>query len=158
MQVCPATRQAEGVGMAIFSFVAEDLILDKATEKSFERGKEYYYSGMVESVVQRGNRLFAEVLGSEEDPYHVGIAFQEGDCDASCTCPYDWGGYCKHIVAVLLTWIHDRDLIAARAPIEELLDKLDGNKLKDLILRMVECDPGLSETIDEFCHKAVPVS
>ena len=57
-------------------FVGEDLILTKVTEKSFERGEEYYESGMVESAVQRGSRLFAEVLGSEEDPYRVGVSFR----------------------------------------------------------------------------------
>ena len=139
-------------------FLTEELILAKVTEKSFERGEDYYDSGMVEAVVRRGSRLFAEVLGSEEDPYHVGVAFREGDFEASCTCPYDWGGYCKHIVAVLLTWVHDRDLVAVRAPIEDLLAKLDADKLRALILQMVESDPGLSEAIDEFCGQAVAVS
>ena len=143
--------------MPIFSYVAEDLILAKVTEKSFERGKEYYYSGMVDSVVRRGNRLFAEVLGSEENPYHIGIAFQEDDFNASCTCPYDWGGYCKHIVAVLLTWFHDRELVAVRAPIKDLLSKLDADGLKALVLQMVEAEPQLSETVDEFCCQTVLV-
>lgn len=138
--------------------LTEELILTKVTEKSFERGEDYYDSGMVESVVRRGSRLFAEVLGSEEDPYHVGVALREGDFEASCTCPYDWGGYCKHIVAVLLTWIHDRDLVAVRAPVEDLLAKLDADKLRALIFRMVEADARLSETIDEFCGQAVAVS
>ena len=65
--------------MSTYSFVADDLIVAKVTEKSFERGKEYYYSGMVESVVRRGSRLFAEVSGSEEDPYNVGVFFQQDD-------------------------------------------------------------------------------
>lgn len=144
--------------MSASLFVTEGLILSKVTEKSFERGRDYYESGMVESVVRRGSRLFAEVLGSEEDPYHVGVAFQEDDFRASCTCPYDWEGYCKHVVAVLLTWIHDRDLIYVRAPIDDLLAKLDADKLRALIFRMVETDAGLSETIDEFCGQAVAVS
>ena len=54
--------------------ITESHILEKVTEKSFERGMDYYHSGMVESVVQRGDRLFADVLGSEWDPYQVGIA------------------------------------------------------------------------------------
>ena len=144
--------------MSTYSFVADDLILAKVTEKSFERGKEYYHSGMVESVVRRGNRLFAEVLGSDEDPYNVGVFFQKDDFTASCTCPYDWGGYCKHIVAVLLTWIHDTDLVTVRAPIEELLSKLDAARLQELVFQMVETNPGLSETIDEFCRQTVSAS
>ena len=138
--------------------VTEDLILTKVTAKSFERGRDYYESGMVESVTQRGNRLFADVLGSEWEPYHVGVTLQDGDFRASCICPYDWEGYCKHIVAVLLTWIHDRDLIAVRAPVEDLVSKLDVDKLKALILQMVESEPGLAETIDEVCRQVAPTS
>jgi len=37
-----------------------------------------------------------------------------------CTCHYDWGGYCKHIVAVLLTFIRDRAEIADRPPGKDL--------------------------------------
>ena len=144
--------------MPINSYITEELILTKVTEKSFERGEDYYASGMVESVVQRGSKLFAEVLGSEEYPYYVGIAFQGGDFDASCTCPYDWGGYCKHVVAVLLTWIHGRDSVAVRAPIEDLLFEMDADRLKALILLMVESAPQLAETIDRFCCQPVPVN
>ena len=138
--------------------ISEDAILEKVTEKSFARGKDYYDWGMVESTVQRGDRLFSEVLGSEEDLYHVGVAFREGDFSASCTCPYDWGGYCKHIVAVCLTWIHDRDSVPVRSPIEELLSELDADRLRALIFQMVETDPGLAETIDEFSSQTMSAS
>jgi uncharacterized Zn finger protein len=133
--------------------VSEELILTKATDKSFQRGRGYYDSGMVESVVQRGSRLFAEVLGNEEDLYHVGVTFQDEDFSAFCTCPYDWGGYCKHIVATLLTFVHDRELVTVRAPVEQLLSNLGADDLKALILRMVESEPQLAETIDEMCQE-----
>ena len=135
--------------------VTEDLILAKVSAKSFERGKDYYESGLVESVVQRGSRLYAEVLGSEEDPYWVGVILQEDDFTASCTCPYDWGGYCKHIVAALLTYVHDTELVILRAPIEDMLSRLDTGRLRVLILQMIEADPQLSETVDEFCQQGV---
>ena len=136
-------------------FVNEGLILAKVTDKSYKRGKGYYDWGMVESVVQRGNKPFAEVLGSEEDSYRVGIAFHEGEFNANCTCPYEWGGYCKHVVAVLLTWSLDRDLVTDRPPIEDLLAKLDADRLRALVLHMVGSDPGLSETVDEFCNQGL---
>ena len=144
--------------MPIAPVVTEESILRKVTPKSFERGKDYYDSEMVESVVQRGDRLFAEVLGNEEDSYHVGITFERDDFVAFCTCPYDWGGYCKYVVAVLLTFMHERELVAVRTPLEDLLSNLDAEKLKALILRMIECDPGLSETVGEFCNRVVPVN
>ena len=135
--------------------ITEDDILAKFTERSFERGRDYYDSGLVELVVQRGNRLFAEVLGSECLPYHVGVALRDGDFSASCTCPYDWGGYCKHIAAVLLTFIHDRELVMERAPIEEMLSKLDTGELRALVVRMVESDPELADVVDSFCAQAI---
>ena len=135
--------------------ITESHILEKVTEKSFERGMDYYHSGMVESVVQRGDRLFADVLGSEWDPYQVGIALRDGDFRASCTCPYDWGGYCKHVVAVMLTFVHDKGLIASRQPIEELLSKLHAGELRGIILRMIESDPRLADVVDSFCSQAV---
>lgn len=144
--------------MSSVQIITEELILSKVTEKSFERGQEYYSWGMVESVTRRGDRLFAEVLGSEEDLYHVGVAFREGDFSAVCTCPYEWGGYCKHIVAVLLTWIQDRDLVTNRTPIEDMLAKLDADGLRALVAHLVEADPGLAETVDEFCREDSPVS
>ena len=137
--------------------VTEDLILKKVTEKSFRRGKAYYESEMVESVIHRGSRLFAEVLGNDEDLYYVGIALREDDFDASCTCPYDWGGYCKHIVAVLLTWIHDRAAVSLRTPIEDLLASLDAEGLRALVFKIIESNPELSETVDRFCRQEVTV-
>lgn len=135
--------------------ISEDDILKWVTEKSFERGLDYYHSGMVESSVLRGNRLFAEVLGSEWEPYQVSVSFREDEYVASCTCPYDWGGYCKHIVAALLTFMHDRDSITARPPIEDLLSKLAADELRALAIRMVECEPKLTDIVDSFCSQAV---
>ncbi len=136
--------------------ITEDDILEKVTERSFQRGRQYYDWDMVESAIQRRNRLFAEVLGSDWEPYHVGVALQEADFSASCTCPYDWGGYYKHIVAVLLTFIHDRDRITTRPPTEELLSKLGADELKALVVQMVECDPKLAVVVDSLCVQAVP--
>lgn len=138
--------------------VSEEMILAKVTEKSFKRGTDYYDWGMVETVIRRGSRLFADVLGSEEDLYHVGVSFQEGDFSASCTCPYDWGGYCKHIVAVLLTWMQDGDSVAVLTPVEDMLAALDTDKLRALVFAMVETDPGLAEIIDDFSHQGAPAT
>ena len=110
--------------MTAVPVISEDAILSKVNEKSFARGRSYYESEMVESVVRRGDKLFAEVLGSEEDLYQVCVTLGEVDFSATCNCPYDWGGYCKHIVAVLLTWIHDGDAVEERTPIEDLLSQI----------------------------------
>ena len=125
----------------------------KVNDHSYERGVGCYHAGAVESATLRGNQLFAAVQGSEWNPYQVGVTFTGEDFTASCTCPYDWGGYCKHVVAVLLT-VGDDDPpipIAAGPPLADLLDGLDAAVLRDLVQRLIETWPALTDTVDEFC-------
>lgn len=132
--------------------LCEDDIIPKFTEKSFERGVNYYESGMIERVVRRGGRLFAEVWGSEpDDLYAVSVALKGRDFSASCSCPYNWGGYCKHIAAVALKFINDADAFEdGGEPIEDILARLDAERLRALAIRMIESHPDLVETLDDF--------
>ena len=81
--------------------------------QSFARGQDYYRSGAVSEVTRRGNLLTAQVEGSDQAPYQIAVTLLDDGSigSATCTCPYDWGGYCKHIVAVLLTVLHSDDKI-----------------------------------------------
>ena len=63
------------------------------------------YTSRVGNAVQQGQTLRAQVRGSSL--YQVEIELTPTQILANCSCPYDWGGYCKHIGAVLLRWIHD---------------------------------------------------
>ena len=131
--------------------ITEETIRRKASEKSFERGEGYYRSGMVDYVVRRGDRLFAKVQGSDWDVcYDTGVFLDGDDFTASCTCPYDWGGYCKHIVAVALTFLRDADEIEDLSPLEKKLSKLDADELRALAIRMVETNPRMADVIDGF--------
>ena len=75
-----------------------DLLKHYSTAKSFSKGMDYYDSGLVKKVVKQGNQYQAIVWGSTE--YEVTIVQDELDWHFFCTCPYDWGGICKHCVAV----------------------------------------------------------
>ena len=133
--------------------ISENDILEKFTEKSFERGRDYYDSGMVERAIRRGGRLFAEVRGSEWDPYTVTATLNGRDFSASCSCPYDWGGFCKHIAATMLAFIHRADDFETGEPLEDALARLDAESLRALALRMIEKSPDLVDTLDAFAAK-----
>ena len=75
-------------------------IRELCTAQYFSRGKEYHSDSLVHNLRKKGNTVKAMVRGA--DDYRVEINFRRNNIDASCTCPYDWGGYCKHIVATLL--------------------------------------------------------
>ena len=71
-----------------------------ANNKSFERGKGYYQDGALVEPLRQGSELRAECEGSEYEPYQISVTLNaKGIEKTSCTCPYDWGGICKHIVA-----------------------------------------------------------
>ena len=133
--------------------ITEDDVRAKVTESSYDRGVDYYHSGTVESATVRGSQLFAAVPGSEWEPYQVGVTFLGGDFTASCACPYDWGGYCKHVVATLLTVNDDNSPVPidTKPPVADLLDDLDAPAPCALVHRLVEAAPALVEVVDKFC-------
>ncbi len=132
--------------------ITGDDVRAKVTEQSYDRGVDYYHAGTVESATMRGNRLFASVQGSEWDPYQVGITFSETDFTASCTCPYDWGGYCKHVVAALLTVSDDNSPVpvAVKPPVAVLIAEMDAAWLRALVCPLIDADPALADIVDAF--------
>ncbi len=88
-----------------------------ATQKSYTRGESYFRSGAVVSLTQRQKVIQAEVEGNDAIPYRVTIDLDEGGVtDVSCTCPYCFEGWCKHIVATLLVCIHQPETLEQRPP------------------------------------------
>ncbi|MEO1132204.1 MAG: DUF6880 family protein [Cyanobacteria bacterium J06639_1] len=93
--------------MSSFSEILdEELLVNLAGERSFERGQDYFESGAVHSLAEIGDRIVADVSGTET--YHVQIWLRGEGIDSRCTCPMGVDGYfCKHCVAVGLAWIDE---------------------------------------------------
>ena len=118
--------------------LTEALIRNLTSAQSFSRGEEYFIAGAVSDLTLRGNRLRAQVEGSRYDPYQVVVELDAaGVIDATCTCPYDLGSYCKHIVAVILAYIRQPDHVTERRPVAELLVPLDRDELADLLTNLL---------------------
>ncbi|MBW4614164.1 MAG: SWIM zinc finger domain-containing protein [Desmonostoc vinosum HA7617-LM4] len=129
--------------------ISEFTIRRYANAKSFQRGEAYYEAGAVISVTQRGHMLYAEVEGSEARPYRVNLSFDsQGLIDVSCTCAYDFDGWCKHIVATMLVCTRHADTIEQRPTLEQLLDRLDHIQTQTLVQELVAEYPQLIEMID----------
>jgi hypothetical protein len=65
-----------------------------------------------------------------------------------CTCPYDWGGICKHSVALLLTWIRQPDSFHTIAPLDEILVNRSKEELITLIKEMLKREPDLTRLLE----------
>ena len=78
-----------------------------ADPKSFERGNAYYHDGVVSRLAERDATVSATVRGTYR--YHVELAVgDDGALDYACNCPVgDDGAFCKHAVAVALSWLEN---------------------------------------------------
>lgn len=127
-----------------------------ATDQSWARGQDYYRGGAVTQIVRRpiptgGDRITATVEGSEANDYRVLLTCDRGGLtSATCSCPYDYEGWCKHIIAVGLTCIHKPDQIRIAPSLETLLAPLSRDDLSDIILELIESDSELAETVEEL--------
>jgi uncharacterized Zn finger protein len=128
-----------------------------ATDKSFQRGEEYYQRGAVTDLCQRGNCLCGQVEGNESEPYQTTIQFDAGGVtESTCTCQYDYEGWCKHIIAVALTSIRKPETIQQRLGLNELLDRLNHIQTQTLVQELVAKEPELLNQIDRFVNKISP--
>ncbi|HEY4386691.1 MAG TPA: hypothetical protein VGN34_19725 [Ktedonobacteraceae bacterium] len=139
--------------------LTEAIIHQYASPESFQRGYEYYQHGAVLSLVKRGMMFQAEVEGSEYLPYIVHCIFEaDGTITATCSCPYDWGGWCKHIVATTLAMIHQPKIIEERPMLKDLLSGLDREQLQALLLKLAEREPALTNVIEDLVGLPEPIS
>ncbi|GLS32055.1 Uncharacterized conserved protein, contains Zn finger domain [Mesorhizobium albiziae] len=135
----------------------EDAVRALATVESFARGREYLRSGAVSGLERRSNRLTAEVEGSEYTPYAVTIELHDGGVAATrCSCPYDWGGACKHVVAVLLKYLKAPGAVTQRPSLDEMLESLDRQTLAALLVKRAEADPALALWLETEMAAGVP--
>ncbi len=134
--------------------LSETTLRRQATAQSFQRGEAYFQSGAVGHLQQRGNTLQAEVEGSEVEPYTVCLTFDDsGVTDADCSCPYDFGGWCKHIVATALACLREPESIEERPTLESLLERLDLPQARDLVQELIAEQPRLMEIVDDYVQR-----
>jgi uncharacterized Zn finger protein len=131
------------------SNITEADIKQLSNEQSFSRGKSYYRGGAILEPVRQGNELRAYCEGSEYQPYRVSATLgPNGIAGAHCTCPYDWGGLCKHTIALLLAWVHEPESFNKISPTEELLANRSKEELIVLIKEMLKREPDLARLLE----------
>ena len=116
---------------------------------SFGRGYDYYTSKRVINLILVGTTLSGQCAGSAPAPYHVEVALaDDGIASASCTCPVGTGGRCKHVAALLLTWLHGAEPVRKGISLERSLNERSKEDLIQLILKLVQRDPDLAPLLE----------
>lgn len=134
--------------------ITESAVRALATPESFLRGKEYYEQDAISNAPIQGNLLTADCAGTSAPFYRVRVELDDaGIRSADCTCPYEYGGFCKHIVALLLHFSHDPKEFATRQAPAEMLAELDRDDLLALVTKLVERDPTLYDFVQAALAK-----
>ena len=96
------------------SFLTKEWLVSHTIPQTLERGEAYYQKGRIISVIKRGDVIEGKVQGSRKYIQTISVD-ESGEVIATCNCPYNSSGYCKHIVAVAMAVI-DGHVQVADAP------------------------------------------
>lgn len=128
--------------------LSEAQIQKLATAQSFERGDRYYRNGAIINPMRQGLELRADCQGSDLYFCRATLGGKDGVTTATCSCEYDWGGICKHLVAMLLTYVRQSEVFEVIPPLEELLASRSHTELVALIGQMLNRHPDLLTLIE----------
>ncbi|MCS6918961.1 MAG: hypothetical protein NZM28_04255 [Fimbriimonadales bacterium] len=136
--------------------VSEEEIAQHTTRAVYERGLHLYHESAVHQPVLRGNRLSALVKGYHHPYYQVEIEFTDtGVSHARCSCAYEWGEWCKHIVATLLVCLHRPELIETRPELTTLLEPLSREQLLGILLEVARVSEETASRIETLVSYAL---
>jgi PAS domain-containing protein len=128
------------------------------------RGKDYFLGDTIRSLEEiRKGQWVAIVEGAET--YKVRVSLK-GDAvrDYSCSCPYDMGPVCKHVVAVLCALKAGNNGKAGEAEkhagkkhpeetFEQVINRLPAKELNKILLKYAEREPDLADYV--LAHSAL---
>ena len=127
-------------------------IRQRCTPQSFTRGTEYFHDGAIGNPVRHDWTLSATCHGTY--PYRVSVELMPtGIAATRCSCPYDGDGDCKHIVALLLTYIHTPERIDAIDSLIATLAEKPKARLLNVISEVLKRKPNLTPIVRLYADK-----
>ncbi len=112
-------------------------ILDQ--ENTDGEGWDYYCNGQIVRAAVSGNRISGIVRDYLEE-FNVVIRVDEHEITTSCSCGTR-EGVCKHIVALLYSWIHDKEDFINIGDQVKRLQSMEKQQLINVIERIIQNDP-----------------
>ena len=120
--------------------LTEEMLLETAGPRTCGRANEYACSDLIRARIVSDDTLFARIFGNY-GVYQTCLTVDEsGKMFADCTCPADMI-FCKHAVALGLTWIAESDTFFDLGSLEGQLQEKSKVELIALIREMAESYP-----------------
>lgn len=111
---------------------------------SFRKGESYFDQGAIIEPHRQGMTLKASCLGSSAPSYRVEVTIDdEGISLAECSCPVGFSGHCKHVAALLFTWLNSPEAFEEIPDIDTSLEQRSKAELLALIRQMLQRYPDL---------------
>ncbi len=111
-------------------------------DAAFQRGERYFRDGAIYDPRRQGSALKARCEGSHDNAYRVEVTFDDkGIKSTDCSCPV--GSYCKHVAALLLTWLDRPGDFAALEDFDAALQRRTKDELIALVKQMLRQEPDL---------------
>lgn len=149
---------------SLFDVITLDRVRRMADAGSFARGTAYFHDGAVGRLSQMDDVLHAEVKGTYR--YRVELSVDgDGSLGYQCNCPVGEDGvFCKHAVAVALSWLEnsgeevfhadEQEPVKPRRKrktygeqIQAYLESLDASMLLERLMEAAERDRGLRDRL-----------
>lgn len=113
--------------------------------KIYKRGLEYFHDKRVLKPIVDGDVLRAQVEGNDFHPYLVEIKIKNknGNLISNCTCPFDFENFCKHSIALLISWIYKKEHFFDIDFFLDSLNRKSKQELLELIQNLVRLNPWL---------------
>jgi uncharacterized Zn finger protein len=125
--------------------------------QSFLRGQNYFNNGAIFDAQRQGMILKGRCQGSRSLAYTVEVTFGDQDIlDNDCSCPL--GSYCKHVAALLLTWVHRPQEFIEQPEYDKLLEQYGKEELISLIKKMLRREPDLETLLSTVSKPQEPVN
>ena len=139
-------------------------VRELAEARTYARGEAYFHDGAVGLLEADAFEVSAGVQGTQR--YHVRLAVGTGDeLEYECDCPVgDDGIFCKHAVAVALSWLENAGEEVFRPPdresgksrrkrkthaeqIREFVETLSESSLREWLVEAADRDRGLRDKL-----------
>src|SRR5437879_6707248 len=136
-----------------FKPLSEADIQASTDDVSFRKGHDYYLNHAIVEPTLSESVLRASCHGSSGSSYRVeATLLPTGDksahkvVSAGCSCPQ--GGFCKHLVALLLTWLHQPERFVVRSRLMGRLSERSREELLALLEQLVQRQPDIEPMVD----------
>jgi hypothetical protein len=131
--------------------LTRDAIRNYVGLSSFQKGETYFLNGAIQKGKIKGRVISALCQGHEFDPYKVSaILGDSGIKQSFCACPVGSGGKCKHVCALLLTWLENPEAFAEWQKLKDSLDHYDKTALLEFLDLVEEHVEGFANLVHAF--------